>query len=179
MRNPFRAAAAALARRSRTAAAAILLAAAPLSPPLLAATPAPAPWSMTLQQVGPAGGAVGTPVTIACPSAGCEGTFRLVIGKATHAFHIQVTFVAAGAYLTLMQRSPGIRAVMDFDTGYKGPIFVPLRRPTLNTQVVKLLVAGARHPGDPVLASGPVFNAKLRPDAYLRVVFQRAKANGK
>ncbi len=174
MRNPFRAAAVALARRSSTVAAAILLAA-----PLLAAAPAPAPWRMTLQQVGPAGGAVGTPVTIACPSAGCEGTFRLVIGKAAHAFHIQVIFVAAGAYLTLMQRSPGIRAVMDFNTGYKGPIFVPLRRPTLNTRVVKLLVAGAHHPGDPVLASGPVFNAKLRPDAYLRVVFQRARANGK
>lgn len=178
MRNPFRAAVAALARPSRSIGAALLAALLLAAAPLYAAVPPP-PWIMTLQQVGPDGGAVGVPTSITCPSAGCEGTFRLIIGEATHTFHIQVTLVATGAYLTLVQRSPGIRAVMNFDTGYKGPIFVPLRHLNLNTQRVKLLVAGAHHPGDPMLASGPVFNTRLRPDAYLQVVFQRAKANRK
>ncbi len=172
MRNRFRAAAAALARH-RNIAAAALLACALLgaAPP---AAPPPAPWIMTLRQVGQDGAAVGAPIEVTCPSAGCETTLPLMVGQVTSQVHVQVSFVAAGAYLTLVPRSPGISAVVDFNTGYKGPIFAPLRRPRENTLLVKLLVAGARDAGDPVLANGPVFHAKMRPDAYLRVVFQRA-----
>lgn len=177
MRNPFRAAAAALARHSRIAAFAATFAALAVG----AAAPPPTPWALTLQQVGPTGSAVGTPVRLACPSSGCDVTFPLVLGNETHDFHLLVDFVARGAYLSLEQRSPSIRAVMDFTSGFKGPIFVPLRRPNENAQLVKLLVAGGNDAGDPVLANGPVFNEKMRPDAYLRVTFDRTpgKANGK
>ncbi len=155
-----------LARPSRLAAALLAL-------PLLAAAPTPAPWNVTLQQVGPRDRAVGTPIRLPCPPSGCGTTFALVIGREAQNFHLQVMFVASGAYLTLVPRSPGIRAVMEFSTGYQGPIFLPLRRPERNTQLIKLLVAGAHDTGDPVLANGPVFHAKMRPDAYLRVVFSR------
>lgn len=175
MRNPFRAVAAALAPPRRLAAAALLLA----TPVLAAAAPAAPPWIMTLQQVGPTGAAVGTPIRLPCPSAGCETSFLLVIGKQSHAFHLQVSYVATGAYLTIVQRSPSIRAVMDFGTSYPGPIFAPLHFPTKNTRLVELVVAGSNDPSNPVLANGPVFNAKMRPDAYLRVVFQKRTAGGK
>jgi hypothetical protein len=166
-RNRFRAAAAALARRSPPGPAALLAAA------LLGAAPAPAPWVMTLQQVGRDGAAVGAPVRVTCPSTGCETTLPLAVGRMTADIHVQVGFVARGAYLTLVPRTPGIGPVMDYTAGYKGPIFAPLRRPNENTLLVQLLVAGAHDGGDPVLANGPVFNAKMRPDAYLRVLFQR------
>ncbi|MDE2334593.1 MAG: hypothetical protein KGK10_08655 [Rhodospirillales bacterium] len=167
MRTPFRAVAVAWARHSRVIATGLL------SFALIAAAPKAAPWTMTLQQVGPHGTAVGTPVRLPCPHSGCDTTFPLVIARRTGDFHLQVMFVATGAYLTLVPRSPGIRAVMEFSTGYKGPIFIPLRRPDQNKQLLKLLVVGARDNGDPVLANGPVFHAKLRPDAYLRVAFTR------
>jgi hypothetical protein len=134
---------------------------------------APSSWSLTLQQVGKDGGAVGTPVQLSCPSAGCATSFPLILGEATRDIHVQVDYVARGAYLTLEQRSPNIRAVMDFTTGHKGPIFVPLRRPTHNTMLVQLLVASESDAGNPVLAEGAVFNAKVRPDAYLRVAFDK------
>jgi hypothetical protein len=173
MRNPFRAAAAALARPEW------ILAAILLASPLRGAVAAePLPWMMTLQQVGPGGAAVGTPVKLNCPSAGCETSLPLVLGTEAHDFHVQVDFVARGAYLSLEQRSPSIRAVMDFTTGYKGPIFAPLRRPNENALLVKLLIAGTEDTGNPVLANGPVFNGKMEPDAYLRVTFERA-ASGK
>jgi hypothetical protein len=177
MRNPFRAAAAALARHS--ALAVPLLAAALLAAPLLGAAPPPAPWIMTLQQVGRDGAAAGSPVRVTCPSTGCETTLPLVVGRMTGEVHVQVSFVAAGAYLTLVPRTPGLGAVVDYTTGYKGPIFAPLRRPDENTRLVQLLVAGAGDAGDPVLANGPVFNTKLRPDAYLRVRFERPPGTGK
>jgi hypothetical protein len=173
MRNLFRAAAAALARPEWIAAAILLT-----SPAAAAPAPATTPWIMTLQQVGPGGAAVGTPVKLSCPSSGCETSLPLVLGTETHDFHVQVDFVARGAYLSLQQRSPSIRAVMDFTTGYKGPIFTPLRRPNENALLVKLLVAGTEDTGNPVLANGPVFNGKMEPDAYLRVTFER-EASGK
>ena len=132
-----------------------------------------APWVMTLQKVGQDGAAVGAPVRVTCPDSGCETSLPLVVGRATADIHVQVGYVARGAYLTLVPRTPGIGAVVDFTTGYKGPIFAPLRRPGQNTLLVKRLVAGAPDAGDPVLANGPVFNTKMRPDAYLRVLFQR------
>lgn len=142
----------------------------------LAAAPAPAPapaWTLVLQQVGVSGAPVGNAVRLTCPQAGCEASFPLAIGRETHQFHIQVAFVATGAYLTIVQRSPSIRAVTEFSAGHKGPIFAPLRSRTIDTKLVQLVVAGADDPGNPVLASGPVFNTKMRPDAYLRVVFQK------
>lgn len=176
MRTPSRAVAAALAQPRRPVATAFLLAM-PLF--LAAAAPAAPPWVMTLQQVGSTGTAVGTPIRLPCPSAGCETSFQLVIGKQSDTFHLQVSYVATGAYLTIVQRSPNVRAVMDFTTGYLGPIFAPLHFPTKNTRLVKLVVAGSSDASNPVLASGPVFNAKMRPDAYLRVVFQRPPAGGR
>lgn len=145
-----------------------------LAATFLATADAPAaPWTMILQQVGGDGAAVGTAIRLACPNSGCATTFPLAIGRETHEFHLQVAFVATGAYLTIVQRSPAIRAVMDFTTGHKGPTFVPLRSQNIDTKLVKLVVAGASDPGNPVLASGPVFNTKMRPDAYLRVIFER------
>ena len=152
----------------------------------LAATPPRAPWQVTITQLDKTGRALTDAVNIACPQSGCEQVLQLYVDLTPHQFIAAVTFVDKGAYVALQPMATDIGQVIEFEKGFKGPVFVKVR--TDENDKIELLRFTLTGPAAPeaghnstAMMSNPkslVFHRKLYPDVILRLELVRPTAAG-
>lgn len=166
-----------------------LLLAAAASVSLLAASPPaavtePAPWQVTITQVDSTGKRLTDPVGVACPPSGCEKVLQLFVDFKSHQFIAGITFVDKGAYVALQPMARELGQVVDFQRGFRGPVFVKVRDDENNkTDTLRFTLTGPAVPeagkGSAPLMTNPhslVYHRKLEPDMILRIELVRPAA---
>jgi len=149
----------------------------------LAAAPA---WQVTITQVDAHDKDLTDPVKMECPVTGCEQQLRLVVDYKEQPFLAAITFVARGAYVALQPIARELGQAIDFEKGFRGPIFVMVRADEkqkidkLRFTLTGPAVSDAAGGNAAIMnnAQSLVFHRKLAPDVILRVALVRPAAAG-
>jgi len=152
----------------------------------LAATPQRTPWQVTITQVDKTGRALTDALNVTCPQSGCEQVLQLYVDLTPHQFIAAVTFVDKGAYVALQPMATDVGQVIEFEKGFKGPVFIKVRGDENDKiQVLRFTLTGPAAPeaghGSTAMMSNPkslVFHRKLYPDVILRLELVRPAAAG-
>ncbi len=153
---------------------------------LAAAPPKRLPWQVTITQIDKAGRALTDAVNITCPQSGCEQVLQLYVDLSPHQFIAAVTFVDKGAYVALQPMATDVGQVIEFEKGFKGPVFIKVRGDENDKiELLRFTLTGPAAPeadhGSTAMMSNPkslVFHRKLYPDVILRVELVRPTAAG-
>ena len=159
--------------------------------PLLAANASaavtqPPPWQVTITQVDKTGKALTDAVNVSCPPSGCEQVLPLYVDLTPRQFIAAITFVDKGAYVALQPVAREVGQVIEFEKGFKGPVFVKVRdNENDKIQLLRFTLTGAAAPeagkGSTALMSNQrslVFHRKLEPDLILQIELVRPAAAG-
>jgi hypothetical protein len=165
----------------RAARAALLL------PSLLltaAAAPAAPTWSVSITQVDGTNQPITDAAKVDCPIDGCQLELRLFVDYKAQPFLAGISFVDKGAYVALQPMAPALGQAIDFQKGFRGPVFVKIQageREKIDT--LRFTLTGPAVPDGgkgtaPIMnnAQSLVFHRKLSPDLILRVDLIRPKA---
>ena len=164
-------------------AAALLL---PLAGNAHAAAPPRPPWQVTITQLDKTGKALTDPLNVTCPQSGCEQVMQLYVDLNPRQFIAAITFVDKGAYVALQPLTPDVGEVIQFEKGYSGPVFIPVRPDEADRiELLRFTLTGPAAPeadqGGAAMMSNQqslVFHRKLDPDLVLRVELVRPAAAG-
>ena len=150
----------------------------------IAATPAQPTWQVTITQVDANDKDLTDPVKVDCPTTGCQQQLRLVVDYKEQPFLAAITFVDKGAYVALQPMARELGQAIDFQKGFRGPVFVVVR-PDEKQKTDRLLftltgpaVSDAAGGNAAIMnnAQSLVFHRKLVPDLILHVVLVRPAA---
>jgi hypothetical protein len=152
----------------------------------LAAAPKPAPWHVTITQVDGTGKALADPAKVECQPSGCQQALQLFVDYKAQPFLAGVTFVDRGAYLALQPMVHELGQAVDFQKGFRGPVFVPVRLDeNAKTDTLRFTLTGPAVPdaskGNAAIMNNSeslVFHRKLAPDLILRIELVRPSAAG-
>ena len=151
----------------------------------LAAAPPKAPtWQITITQVDATDKALTDPVKVECPAGGCQQDLRLFVDYKAQPFLAGINFVDKGAYVALQPIAPDLGQAIDFQTGFRGPVFVLVRKDenektdTLRFTLTGTAVADATSGNAVIMKNSEslVFHRKLVPDLILRIELVRPPA---
>jgi hypothetical protein len=164
---------------------ALLTAALLLATPAIAA-PTRAAWQVTITQLDKAGKALTDPINVTCPQSGCEQVMQLYVDLTPRQFIAAITFVDRGAYLQLQPLTPDVGDIIEFQKGYKGPVFINVRQDEADKMdVLRFTLTGPAAPeadkGSTAMMSNQqslVFHRKLDPDLVLQIELVRPAAAG-
>jgi hypothetical protein len=167
----------------RGAACTILYLLATILPASAAPSPA-APWQVTLTQLDKSGKALTDALNVSCPQSGCEQVLPLYVDYQSHQFVAAITFVDRGAYVALQPMTRDVGQVIEFERGYKGPVFVSVRRNEHDKiALLRFTLTGPAAPeaskNSTPMMSNPqslVFHRKLDPDLILQIELVRPAA---
>ena len=154
-------------------------------------TPAAAPpktpiWRVTITQVDGSDKALTDPVKFECPASGCQQDLQLFVDYKAQPFLAGINFVDKGAYVALQPQQQDLGQAIDFQTGFRGPVFVKVREDE-NEKIgaLRFTLTGAAVPdaagGNAAImnnAQSLVFHRKLVPDLILRIELVRPAAAG-
>jgi hypothetical protein len=152
----------------------------------LAAAPALPSWQVTITQVDVSGKNLTDPVSTDCPSTGCQQQLRLIVDYKEQPFLAAITFVGKGAYVALQPLVSELGQAIDFQKGFRGPVFVVVRADEKQkTDRLRFTLTGPAAPdaagGNAAImnnAQSLVFHRKLTPDLILRIALVRPAAAG-
>ncbi len=151
----------------------------------LAAAPPKAPtWHVIITQVDATDTALSEPVKVECPASGCQQDLRLFVGYKAQPFLAGINFVDKGAYVALQPMASDLGQAIDFQTGFRGPVFVKVRADenertdTLRFTLTGTAVADATGGNAAIMKNSEslVFHRKLVPDLILRIELVRPAA---
>jgi hypothetical protein len=150
----------------------------------LAAAPTAPNWLVTITQVDTAGKPLTDPVKVECPSGGCQQDLRLFVDYKEQSFLAGINFVDRGAYVALQPIAPDLGQAIDFQSGFRGPVFIKVRaNEHEKTDKLRFTLTGAAVPdatgGNAVIMKNSeslVFHRKLVPDLILRIELVRPSA---
>jgi hypothetical protein len=131
---------------------------------------------VTVTQLSATGQVLGAPHTIECPETGCQRAMALAVGDKTVPFMADVQFVGRGAYVSMQARAVEIGAVVEFDKGRRGPVFLRGEAEAPIAQTLRFALAPATTlrrldvaDDGKTLGTGNVYTRKRSPDLMLRV----------
>ena len=147
----------------------------------LAAAPNKAPWQVAITQMDQSNKAITDTVKVACPSSGCEQAVQLYVDFKLQPFLAGITFVDKGAYLALQPIAHDLGQAIDFQQGYRGPVFISVRPDEKDkTDILRFTLTGSAVPdsnrGSTAIMKNSdslVFHRKLQPDLILRIELVR------
>jgi hypothetical protein len=142
---------------------------------------APKPWQVTITQIDAANRALTDPVKVECEPTGCEQALQLFVDYKAKPFLAGITFVDRGAYVALQPLASELGQAIDFQDGFRGPVFVSVREDeNAKTETLRFTLTGPAVPetskGNAVIMNNPqslVFHRKLNPDLILRIELVR------
>ena len=151
-----------------------------------AAVPQRPPWQVTITQVDKTGKALTDAVNVSCPPSGCEQVLPLYVDLTPRQFIAAITFVDKGAYVALQPLAREVGQVIEFEKGFKGPVFVKVRGDENDKiQLLRFTLTGPAAPeagkGSTAMMSNPgslVFHRKLDPDLILQIELVRPAGAG-
>jgi hypothetical protein len=151
----------------------------------LAAAPPKSPtWQVTITQVDTTDKALSDPVKVECPTGGCQQDLRLFVDYKAQPFLAGINFVDKGAYVALQPMAGDLGQAIDFQKGFRGPVFVSIQKSenaktdTLRFTLTGPAVADATGGNAAIMNNSQslVFHRKLVPDLILRIELVRPPA---
>jgi hypothetical protein len=140
---------------------------------------------VTVTQLSPTGQALGEPRVVECPETGCQQAMALAVGDKTLPFMADVQFVDRGAYVSLQARAVEIGAVVQFEQGRRGPVFLRGLTDAPIAQTLRFTLAPSATlrrldvaDDGKTLGTGNVYTRKRTPDVVLRVEIGPARERG-
>ena len=131
---------------------------------------------VTLTQLSPTGQVVGTPHTIECPETGCQRAVSLAVGDKSLPFMADIQFVGRGAYVSVQARAVEIGAVVEFEQGRRGPVFLRGEAEAPIAQTLRYALAPSATlrrldvaDDGKTLGTGNVYTRKRSPDLVVKV----------
>ncbi len=131
---------------------------------------------VTVTQVSATGQALGEPNAIECPETGCQRAMALTVGDKMVPFMADIQFVGRGAYVSVQARAVEIGAVVEFDKGRRGPVFLRGEAEAPIAQTLRFALAPATTlrrldvaDDGKTLGTGNVYTRKRSPDLMLKV----------
>jgi hypothetical protein len=152
---------------------------------ILTLAAAPKPWQVTITQVDASNKALTDPVKVECePTTGCDQPLQLFVDYKTQPFLAGITFVDRGAYVALQPMAKDLGQAIDFQNGFRGPLFVSVREDEhAKTETLRFTLTGPAVPeanrGKAAIMNNSqslVFHRKLTPDLILRIELVRPSA---
>ena len=153
----------------------------------LAAAPPKTPvWQVTITQVDSTNKPISDPVKVECPTGGCQQDLRLFVDYKEQPFLAGINFVDRGAYVALQPMAPTLGQAIDFQSGFRGPVFVKVRADEhAKTDTLRFTLTGTAVPdassGNAAIMKNSdslVFHRKLTPDLILRIQLVKPAAAG-
>ena len=131
---------------------------------------------VTVTQLSATGQVLGVPHGIECPETGCQRAMALVVGDKTVPFMADFQFVGRGAYVSVQARAVEIGAVVEFEKGRRGPVFLRGEAEAPIAQTLRFALAPATTlrrldvaDDGKTLGTGNVYTRKRSPDMMLKV----------
>lgn len=132
--------------------------------------------AVRLTQIGDGGQALGAVQAIDCPETGCQYSMLLDVGGTPTPFTADIQFVTNGAYVSLQTRAVAVGAVVEFEKGRRGPVFLKGGGNASIGQTLRNALAPATTlrrldvaDDGKTLSSGNVYTRNRSPDMVLRV----------
>jgi hypothetical protein len=150
----------------------------------LAAAPKAPTWQVSITQLDATNQPINEAAKVACPTDGCQLELQLFVDYKAQPFLAGISFVDKGAYVALQPMAPALGQAIDFQKGFRGPVFVRVREDeSVKTDNLRFTLTGPAVPDGgkgtaPIMnnTQSLVFHRKLTPDLILRVELVRPKA---
>ena len=134
-------------------------------------------------QVSDTGQAVGEPREIDCPETGCQLLMALPVGERSLPFMADFQFVGRGVYVALQARAVEVGAVVEFEKGRRGPVFMRGASDAEIAQTLRFTLAPSATlrrldlaDDGKTLSAGNLHTRKRTPDVVLKVEIAPARA---
>lgn len=132
--------------------------------------------TVRITHIGEGGKALGAVQEVACPETGCQHSMALDVGGTPIPFMADIQFVSSGAYVSLQARAVAVGAVVDFERGRRGPVFLKGGSNASIGQTLRYALAPSATlrrldvaDDGKTMAAGNVYTRKRSPDVVLRV----------
>lgn len=137
---------------------------------------------VTVTQVSETGRMLGEPRELECPETGCQQAMALAVGDKTLPFMADIQFVGRGAYVSVQARAVEIGAVVEFEKGRRGPVFLRGETDAPIAQTLRFALAPSATlrrldvaDDGKTLGTGNVYTRKRTPDLVLKVEIAPAR----